>query len=82
MEEFERILSEPRTRSENVSHIVVVMIEEIHKKLRLIIAILRVTATPEEDRKLRDSIITLAHQCQKVISELNVMKDLEDFTEK
>ncbi|XP_039635492.1 uncharacterized protein LOC120545312 [Perca fluviatilis] len=40
------------------------------------------TATPEEDRKLRDSIIQSADLSQKVIDDLKKMKEeLKDFTE-
>ncbi|XP_039635481.1 uncharacterized protein LOC120545306 [Perca fluviatilis] len=40
------------------------------------------TATPEEDRKLRDSIIQSADLSQKVIDDLEKMKEeLKDFTE-
>ncbi|XP_039635483.1 uncharacterized protein LOC120545307 [Perca fluviatilis] len=44
--------------------------------------IFTITATPEEDRKLTDSIIQSADRCQKVIDELEKMKEeLKDFTE-
>ncbi|TDH02497.1 hypothetical protein EPR50_G00173730 [Perca flavescens] len=66
VEEFQRSLSIPG-RSDGVS---------------TTWEVFRVTATPEEDRKLRDSIIQSADLCEEIIDDLKKMKEeLKDFTE-
>lgn len=86
VEKLQRILrqvSELRTKSEDVVDIAVVMTQAIQNMVLLFVNILRPTATPKEDKKLTDSIINSADQCQKVVSEFNGMKkELEDLTGK
>ncbi|KAL7376974.1 hypothetical protein ABVT39_019324 [Epinephelus coioides] len=77
MEKFQRILgrvSELRRRSEEVLDVVVAVLQMIDNMLKLVLSVLRVTATPEEDQKLRDSIIQSADQCQKVMNAFDQMK--------
>ncbi len=86
VDEFQRTIrrvSELRERSKKSLVVAVTVMEVIGNLLLLFLGILRVTATPEEDKKLRDSIIQSADQCQKVVVEFDKMKtELKDFTEK
>lgn len=85
MEEFNDILrrvSELRTRSKGVLEIIIAALTSVNGLLQLIVAVVRVTSTPEQDAKLRASIIESSDQCKKVTDELEKMKDkVEVFTE-
>lgn len=74
LEELERILSELRRQSRNVSPVILAVIQEINTTLRIITNFFRVTGRPEEDKCLTDIIINSGRCCQKVIYELDVMK--------
>ncbi|XP_039635489.1 uncharacterized protein LOC120545309 [Perca fluviatilis] len=80
MEDFQRILrrvSELAERSGEVLSAAVKVMSSIDVK------VFRVTATPEEDKKLTDSIIQSADRCQEVVVKFDQMKkELKDFTEK
>lgn len=80
-EEFEKILSELRSKRGDMSDVVFAVMKEINVTLRLVTNFFRVTATPEEDDKFSDAIVKSAHQYQKVLGEFDSMKkELEDFT--
>ncbi|XP_049909860.1 uncharacterized protein LOC126396068 [Epinephelus moara] len=77
MKKFQRILgrvSELR-RTGEVLDVTVAVVMMIRNMLQLVLSVLRVTATPEEDQKLRDSIIQSADQCQKVMNVFDQMKE-------
>ena len=81
MEDFQRSLrqvSELAERSEDV-------LSEAAKLMSLdgLLLLFRVTATPEEDKKLRNSIIQSAVRCQEVVVKFDQMKEeLKDFSVK
>lgn len=59
---------------------VVTVFEMIDNLLTLFVIIIRFTATPEEDKKFRESIIQSGDQCQKVVDKFNMMKEkLSEF---
>ncbi|XP_049459823.1 uncharacterized protein LOC125905702 [Epinephelus fuscoguttatus] len=77
MEEFQRIVgrvSELRRRTGEVLDVTVTVLALMRDLFMFILSVFRVTATPEEDQKLRDSIIKSADQCQKVINAFDWMK--------
>nr|XP_033502454.1 uncharacterized protein LOC117269520 [Epinephelus lanceolatus] len=77
MKEFQRILgrvSERRRRTGEVLVVTVTVLKVIGNMLQLVLSVFRVTATPEEDQELRDSIRQSAVQCQKVINAFDQMK--------
>ncbi|XP_051255033.1 apolipoprotein L3-like [Dicentrarchus labrax] len=84
VEEFQWILrrvSELRKRSEETVNVAVAVLGFIGNLLMLFVKVFRFTANPEEDEKLRVSIIQSADQCQKVVDEFDQMKkELKDFT--
>ncbi|XP_030601556.1 uncharacterized protein LOC115791576 [Archocentrus centrarchus] len=86
MEEFQRILrrvSELKQKSKGVLSSFLSVLNVIDKLLVIILSIIKVTASPEQDEKLRDAIIQSADQCQKVVNEFEEMKkELIDFTGK
>ncbi|XP_056260016.1 uncharacterized protein LOC130186764 [Seriola aureovittata] len=76
MKEFNMILtliSELREKAEGVLEILVTAFTSIDGLFRLIVAVFRVTATPEQDEQLRKSIIQSAGQCSKVTDEFDKM---------
>lgn len=78
--EFEKTLSELRSKRGNMSDFVFAVMKEINATLRLVTNFFRVTATPEEDDKFSDAIVKSAHQYQKVLGEFDSMKkELEDL---
>ncbi|XP_049459820.1 uncharacterized protein LOC125905698 isoform X2 [Epinephelus fuscoguttatus] len=85
MEAFQRIVgrvSELRRRTGEVLDVTVTVMEIIHNLFMFIVSVFRVTATPEEDQKLRDSIVQSADQCEKVINAFDQMKkELLDIME-
>lgn len=86
MEEFQRILrrvSELKTKSRGALNSSSLVLNVMNQLLVLIVAIIRFTATPEQDLKLREAIIQSADQCQKVVNEFDEMKkELTEFTGK
>lgn len=85
MEEFHMILrrvSKLKEKSKDMLVIVGEGMDIIGHLILLLVRVIRVTATPEEDQKLRDSILQSADQCQKVVYEFDKMKnELRSFTE-
>lgn len=74
-------MSELRESSKECLIVAVTVMEVIGDLLLLFLTLFRVTATPEEDEKLRHSIIQSADRCQKVVDEFDTMKkELKDFT--
>ncbi|KAL7376104.1 hypothetical protein ABVT39_001118 [Epinephelus coioides] len=84
MEDFQRMLTEVSELAETsgeVLGVAVAVMAEMRDLLVLIVSVFRVTATPEEDQQLRDSIIQSADQCQKVVNRFEQMKvELRHFT--
>ncbi|XP_039635476.1 uncharacterized protein LOC120545302 [Perca fluviatilis] len=96
LEEIKRTCEEMKQRSaEDQAEITLTDMEALQRIIRVVFElgsgdgvlsamwkVFRLTSTPEEDRKLTDSIIQSADLCQKVIDDLKKMKeDLKDFTE-
>lgn len=85
MEEFHMILRRVSKLKEKSKDMLVTVLEGmgiIGNLVTLLVRVIRVTATPEEDQKLRDSILQSADQCQKVVYEFDKMKnELRNFTE-
>ena len=83
VEEFKITLSrvsELGKRTGKVLDVAVTVIERINNLLKLFWAVFSVSATPEQDRKLRESIMQSADQCQKVMDNFDMMKgELKDF---
>ncbi|XP_044189110.1 uncharacterized protein LOC122968169 [Thunnus albacares] len=83
--EFHMILGRVSKLKEKSEDILVIVLEGmgiIHNLILFLLRVFRVTATPEEDKKLRDSILQSADQCQKVVNEFDKMKnELGNFTE-
>lgn len=76
--EFQMILrkvSELKDRSKGPYFHAVTLMEKIGAMLLVLINIFTITASPEEDEKLRDSIIQSGDQCQKVTDEFAGLKD-------
>lgn len=71
--EFQKILSELRTRSRNLSSVVLAVMQEINTTLRIITNFFRVTGRTEEDKRLIDVVISSGPCCQKIIHDLDVM---------
>lgn len=86
VEELQRCLrqvSELKEKSAGVLTESVSVLYAINQLLILIVSIFRVTATPENDKRLEEAIIQSADQSQKVVNELYEMRnELGDFTEK
>lgn len=86
VEELQRCLrqvSELKEKSAGVLTESVSVLYVINQLLILIVSIFRVTATPENDKRLEEAIIQSADQSQKVVNELYEMRnELGDFTEK
>ncbi|KAK2863550.1 hypothetical protein Q5P01_003083 [Channa striata] len=84
MEEFQRILtrvSELGKKSEEALIVAVIVMNVIHDLISVMMSIFRVTATPEVDQKLTDSIIQSADQSLKTVDEFERMKaELREFT--
>ncbi|XP_039634611.1 uncharacterized protein LOC120544724 [Perca fluviatilis] len=84
MEGLQRILtrvSELAERSEEVVFVTATLMGIIRCLILLLVTIFRVTATPEEDKKLRNSIIQSAVRCQEVVVKFDQMKkELKDLT--
>lgn len=76
LEELEKILSELRRQSRNVSSVVLTVIQETNTSLRIITNFFRVTGRPEEHKCLTDIILNSGRCCQKVIHELDVMRKI------
>ena len=75
-------MSELGKTSGEVFDVTIAVMGIIGDLLMLVIKVFRVTATPEEDKKFRQSIILSADQCQKVIDNFNKMKkELKVFIE-
>ena len=72
--EFEKILSDLRPRSRNLSSIVLAVMQEVNKPLRIITNFFRVPGRLEEDKRLADIVLNSALCCQKNIQDLDVMK--------
>lgn len=85
VEEFQRILrrvSDLGKRSGEALDEALTVMERIYNLLRLVIKVLRVSATPKDDRELTESIMQSADQCQKVFDNFNKMKkELQVFIE-
>ncbi|KAK2863589.1 hypothetical protein Q5P01_003122 [Channa striata] len=83
MEEFQRILtrvSELGKKSEEALIVAVTVMGVINNLITLLINVFRVTASPEEDRKLTDSIIQSADQSLKTVNKFEKMKaELREF---
>lgn len=80
LQELEKILSELRTRSRKLSSVVLAVMQEINTTLRIITNFFRLTGRPEEDKRLSDVILSSGRCCQRVINELEAMKnDLKDI---
>ncbi|XP_042250878.1 uncharacterized protein LOC121885456 [Thunnus maccoyii] len=59
----------------------VTVIDFLDKLMTFFGKVFRVTATPEEDQRLRDSILQSADQCQTIVDEFDKMKnELRNFT--
>ncbi|XP_031178811.2 uncharacterized protein LOC116066777 isoform X2 [Sander lucioperca] len=86
MEEFQRILtqvSELARRSEEVLSFTAILMGDMRGLLMLLVKVFRVTSTPEDDKKLRKSIIQSADRCQEVVVKFDQMKkELKDFSVK
>eukprot|EP00064_Thunnus_orientalis_P023681 superscaffoldBa00009210_g23935 len=84
VEEFQTILrrvSELKKKSEGILVVVLEGMGTIGKMVTLLLRVFRVTATPEEDKKLRDSILQSADQSHTVVDEFDKMKnELGNFT--
>ncbi|XP_069028933.1 uncharacterized protein [Embiotoca jacksoni] len=74
MKEILRRVSELRKKSRGALDVAVSVLQNINQVLVLIVAIFIVLPTPEQDKKLRESIIQSADQSQKVVDEFNGMK--------
>ncbi|XP_030268952.1 uncharacterized protein LOC115579544 [Sparus aurata] len=83
VEEFKITLtrvSELGKRTGEVLDVAVTVMERINNLLKLFLVFFSVSATPEQDRKLRESIIQSADQCQNVTDNFDKMKEeLKDF---
>lgn len=78
LEALQKILqkvSELRSRSGDVIHVAFLLMQVMKKMVVLLISIFRVTANPEEDKKLTDSITESARLCSKVMQEFKGMKE-------
>ncbi|XP_030290958.1 uncharacterized protein LOC115592415 [Sparus aurata] len=78
MEEFQRVLrrvAELGKRSGQVLDVAVMVMNIIGHLLRLFGIVFRVSATPEQDREFRESIIQSADQCQRVFDNFDNMKE-------
>ncbi|KAL4005163.1 hypothetical protein ACER0C_004876 [Sarotherodon galilaeus] len=84
VDEFQRTLRRVSHLKEMSSGLLVVtetLLDVMGGLVMLIKKVFRVTATPEEDQKLRDAILQPADQSQRVVTEFDKMrKELREFT--
>ncbi|XP_035770784.1 uncharacterized protein LOC118455555 [Neolamprologus brichardi] len=86
VDEFQRTLRQVSHLKEMSSGLLVIteiLLDVMGNVVMLIKKVIRVTATPEEDQKLRDAIKKAADQSQKIIEEFHKMRTkLKEFTSK
>ncbi|XP_029940090.1 uncharacterized protein LOC115382488 [Salarias fasciatus] len=68
-------VSELKKKSGGAVDVVEVLIQSVTSLLLLLVNVFRVTATPEEDQKLRDAIIQSADQNQRLTEDFCLMRE-------
>lgn len=78
LEALQKILqkvAELRSRSGEVIRVAFIVMQVIKEMVVLLISMMRIRATPEEDKKLIDSITESSRLCSKVTQEFREMKE-------
>ncbi|XP_078101586.1 uncharacterized protein LOC144514275 [Sander vitreus] len=82
MEEFHSILRRVSELADRIEEVLSAAVK-VMSSISDLLLIFTVTATPEKDIKLRNSIMQSADRCQEVVDDFDQMKkELKDFTEK
>lgn len=84
MKEFQLILRRVSEvgKSKQVLDVALTVTQAVGDMLKLFVLVFSVSATPEQDRKFRESIMQSADQSQRVIDTFNkMMEELKDFRE-
>lgn len=69
-------------KSKQVLDVALTVTQAVGDMLKLFVLVFSVSATPEQDRKFRESIMQSADQSQRVIDTFNkMMEELKDFRE-